>query len=142
MALLRSFAVLIAAASVLGLSDRGRIQLLGPQAVNLWKLSQNAKQGVELAKDSDFTVQEPISNFGPSYDFRAEWFAQPLDHFDKSVNHTWHQRFWVNSRHYKPRSGAPVIVIDGGETSGEVSLDSCSAGIHASDICSESLVIP
>ena len=57
------------------------------------------------------------------YDFRAEWFQQPLDHFDKTSKHTFHQRYWVNSRHYKPRKGAPVIVLDGGETSGEVSLN-------------------
>jgi hypothetical protein len=122
MALLRLFAVLTATVSVLGLSERGRLQLLGPQGVNLWKLNHNAQsRGVEFAKDSEFALQATISETSTGYDFRAEWFEQPLDHFDKSVNHTWHQRFWVNSRHYKPRSGAPVIVIDGGETSGEVS---------------------
>ena len=71
------------------------------------------------------TLQDaPQLTFGSDdmkYDFRAEWFQQPLDHFNKTSKHTFHQRYWVNSRHYKPRKGAPVIVLDGGETSGEVS---------------------
>jgi hypothetical protein len=49
-----------------------------------------------------------------------------LDHFDKSNTHTFKQRFWVNNRHYQPRVGAPVIVLDGGETSGEVCVLSWS----------------
>ncbi|KAH9957385.1 peptidase S28 [Lactifluus volemus] len=42
-----------------------------------------------------------------------------LDHFDNTTDATFQQRFWVNTRHYKPRHGSPVIVIDGGETNGE-----------------------
>jgi hypothetical protein len=41
-------------------------------------------------------------------------FTQPLDHF-ADTGFTWNQRYFVNSRHYKP--GGPVIVLDGGETS-------------------------
>ncbi|KAJ7018968.1 peptidase S28 [Mycena alexandri] len=41
-------------------------------------------------------------------------FTQPLDHFT-DTGFTWNQRYFVNSRHYKP--GGPVIVLDGGETS-------------------------
>ncbi|KAH6911475.1 serine carboxypeptidase S28-domain-containing protein [Coprinopsis sp. MPI-PUGE-AT-0042] len=126
---LHLFAVLLSVVHVQCLSKRGGIHLLGPQAVNLWKLDQNS-QSAEIAKDFDFAVQAPLGQAAsPSYDFRAEWFQQPLDHFDKSVNHTWHQRFWVNSRHYRPRSGAPVIVIDGGETSGEDRLSFLDTGI-------------
>ena len=74
-------------------------------------------------------AQQALFDYGPGtvskkYDFRAQWFEQPLDHFDKSSKHKFHQRYWVNSRHYKPREGAPVIVLDGGETSGEVCLNS------------------
>ncbi|KAJ7617733.1 peptidase S28 [Roridomyces roridus] len=41
-------------------------------------------------------------------------FTQPLDHFT-DTGFTWNQRYFVNSRHYKP--GGPVFVLDGGETS-------------------------
>ncbi|KAJ7636358.1 peptidase S28 [Roridomyces roridus] len=46
--------------------------------------------------------------------FPAFNFTQPLDHFTQT-GFTWNQRYFVNSRHYKP--GGPVIVLDGGETS-------------------------
>lgn len=55
-------------------------------------------------------------------EFEEKWFVQPLDHFSLSQHaDTWfEQRYWVNSRHYK--AGGPVIVLDGGETSGEGEL--------------------
>jgi hypothetical protein len=62
-------------------------------------------------------------------EFHAETFTQPLDHFGNSTNETFPQRFWVNKRHYRPRPGAPVIVIDGGETSGEGRLPFLDTGI-------------
>ncbi|KAI0070419.1 peptidase S28 [Panus rudis PR-1116 ss-1] len=53
-------------------------------------------------------------------------FTQPLDHFvDTGV--TFNQRFWVSTRHYK--SGGPVIVLDGGETSGSGRLSFLDTGI-------------
>ena len=61
--------------------------------------------------------------------FRAQTFTQPLDHFGNTTDATFQQRFWVNARHYKPRHGAPVIVIDGGETSGEDRLPFLDTGI-------------
>ena len=61
--------------------------------------------------------------------FRAQTFTQPLDHFRNTTDATFQQRFWVNARHYKPRPGAPVIVIDGGETSGEDRLPFLDTGI-------------
>ncbi|KAH8977627.1 peptidase S28 [Lactarius akahatsu] len=61
--------------------------------------------------------------------FRAQTFTQPLDHFHNTTDATFPQRFWVNARHYKPRPGAPVIVIDGGETSGEDRLPFLDTGI-------------
>jgi hypothetical protein len=65
----------------------------------------------------------------PEFEFPAETFTQPLDHFYNSTNATFPQRFWVNSRHYEPRPGAPVIVIDGGETNGEDRLPFLDTGI-------------
>ncbi len=91
-----------------------------------------------LRKDDGLTLQDvPQVSFGSGdatkkYNFRAQWFQQPLDHFDKASKHTFHQRYWVNSRHYKPRKGAPVIVLDGGETSGEVSLNTAEFWLHES----------
>ncbi|EJD41230.1 peptidase S28 [Auricularia subglabra TFB-10046 SS5] len=59
--------------------------------------------------------------------FPARWFRQPLDHFDRKRRDTFLQRYWVNDRHY--RSGGPVIVLDGGETSGENRLPFLDTGI-------------
>lgn len=53
-------------------------------------------------------------------------FTQPLDHF-KKTGFTFNQRFWVSTRHYAP--GGPVIVLDGGETSGEDRLPFLDTGI-------------
>lgn len=100
------------------------IRILGPQGVNLARLDAQAA-AQPFSKDSaEFGVQEVLStgNGKRTYEFRAQWFQQPLDHFSKDSRHVWHQRFWVNSRYYKPGTNAPVIVIDGGETSGEVSV--------------------
>lgn len=55
-------------------------------------------------------------------------FTQPLDHFSSSLNVSFGQRYWVNSRHYA--KGGPVIVLDGGETSGEGKRTSHITGIH------------
>jgi len=109
------------------------LRVLGPQGVNLWKLDAQAKAYSKSTFKKDFGLnfedssQVPLHLGGKEqenseYDFRAQWFRQPLDHFDKKSKHTFHQRYWVNSRHYIPRKGAPVIVLDGGETSGEVSI--------------------
>lgn len=64
----------------------------------------------------------------PDYsEFREQWFEQPLDHFAENDHHTFKQRYWVNKRHYK--KGGPVIVLDGGETSGEDRLPFLDTGI-------------
>jgi hypothetical protein len=99
---------------------------LGPQGVNLWRLDFDPRGSAQLPASRGDTLQTSFKNglgtetVTKKYDFRAQWFEQPLDHFDKTSKHRFHQRYWVNSRHYKPREGAPVIVLDGGETSGEV----------------------
>ncbi|KAI0245330.1 serine carboxypeptidase S28-domain-containing protein [Lactifluus subvellereus] len=72
--------------------------------------------------------QSPFAAATPSK-FSIQAFTQPLDHFYNTTVATFQQRFWVNTRHYKPRPGAPVIVIDGGETSGEDRLPFLDTGI-------------
>lgn len=116
------------------------LQVLGPQAINLWRLDQQeAPEHVASRRDlplrKGLTVQdgwkptdEDFLEFQDAQDtsvkeFEPQWFEQPLDHFDKTNTHTFKQRYWVNKRHYKARVGAPVIVIDGGETSGEVCIN-------------------
>ena len=115
------------------------------QGVNFWKLhrhssrtastSKHCKQQhwqyaaqswtcvsqIPLAAADDATAAVP--------EFSAETFTQPLDHFHNSTDATFSQRFWVNSRHYEPRPGAPVIIIDGGETNGEDRLPFLDTGI-------------
>ena len=59
--------------------------------------------------------------------FPPRWFRQPLDHFDTNRKDTFLQRYWVSDRYYKP--GGPVIVLDGGETSGENRLPFLDTGI-------------
>ncbi|KDQ15895.1 hypothetical protein BOTBODRAFT_54372 [Botryobasidium botryosum FD-172 SS1] len=59
--------------------------------------------------------------------FTAYYFSQPVDHFDTRDTRTFGQRYWVSDRHYV--SGGPVIVLDGGETSGEDRLPFLDTGI-------------
>jgi hypothetical protein len=108
--------------------DHARI--LGPQGVNLWKLDKHHRTAQNIY-DAQNVLQKPSPTGKPptSYDFPAQWFKQPLDHFAKNSNHNFHQRYWVSTRHYKPRKGAPVIVLDGGETSGEVTIYANTPGL-------------
>ena len=53
-------------------------------------------------------------------------FTQPLDHF-ADTGFSFPQRYWVSTRHYK--TGGPVIVLDGGETSGAGRLSFLDTGI-------------
>ena len=109
----------------LGAQAQAKTMNLGPQGVtrNLWKLdhSQSAQNSRPFVQDSHSQIpldfEDKDKNPGG---FDAQWFLQPLDHFDSKSQHVFHQRYWVNARHYKPRKGAPVIVLDGGEGSGEV----------------------
>ena len=130
-------AVLCLGAQVQALSygpnrDSHMIHILGAQGVNLWKLDHSKPShtihGQRTAQNSRLFVQDSQSQIRVDLEdkdkklgeFRTQWFQQPLDHFDPKSQHVFRQRYWVNSRHYKPRKGAPVIVLDGGETSGEV----------------------
>ena len=121
----------------LGVSDH--IRVLGPQAVNLWKLQQNA---AHVRSQAQPQVQGSLRIQGKGQDyvqpqeslkrtFLEHWFYQPLDHFAGEGERTenWKQRYWVNTRHYVPGPNAPVIVIDGGETNGEERLGFLDTGI-------------
>jgi len=97
------------------------------QGVNFWKLHRAASTASTSKQQQQHAAQIPLAAAVP--EFHAETFMQPLDHFYNSTDATFPQRFWVNSRHYKPRPGAPVIVIDGGETNGEGRLPFLDTGI-------------
>ncbi|KAI0087965.1 peptidase S28 [Irpex rosettiformis] len=120
-------AVLAQTTVVTGVLSDTNWRVLGPQGINLWKLE---KLTTEFSRAA-LTIQESQQaslNAKPYPEFPAHWFTQPLDHFADS-SETWRQRYWINTRHYKPHSGAPVIVIDGGETSGEDRLPFLDTGI-------------
>jgi hypothetical protein len=101
------------------------------QGVNFWKLHRTASTSKQQHATQVRTgvSQIPLAAAAAVPEFHVETFTQPLDHFYNSTDATFPQRFWVNSRHYKPRPGAPVIVIDGGETSGEDRLPFLNTGI-------------
>src|ERR1700677_3164652 len=115
------------------------------QSINFWRLHHRTASAStsqqDLATPADRQQQAPFVATGTATTaaeavsgpvtpkFRAQTFTQPLDHFRNTTDATFKQRFWVNARHYKPRPGAPVIVIDGGETSGEDRLSFLDTGI-------------
>jgi hypothetical protein len=101
------------------------VNLLGPQGINLLKLSKAQSSGLHVGNNDD--SGQAAFFVKPSH-FQAHWFRQPVDHFSNN-SETWLQRYWINTRHYKPREGAPVIIIDGGETSGENRLPFLDTGI-------------
>ncbi|KAJ6508343.1 serine carboxypeptidase S28-domain-containing protein [Mycena sanguinolenta] len=106
------------------------LRVLGAQGVNLWKLEKAAAASAAgpklLVQDgSGFHMEAEESVAG----FKAQWFRQPVDHFDKNSNATFLQRYWVNKRHYNPDKGGPVIVLDGGETSGVDRIPFLDTGI-------------
>ncbi|PFH51231.1 hypothetical protein AMATHDRAFT_59519 [Amanita thiersii Skay4041] len=113
------------------------LNLLGAQGVNLWKLGKLRNKHNNNAihnnnNNNAFQIQDGgASLLQPEVEpFEEQWFEQPLDHFSKPWSkHKWQQRYWVNTRHYKPGGGGPVIVLDGGETSGEDRLPFLNTGI-------------
>ncbi|KAF8557400.1 peptidase S28 [Imleria badia] len=109
-----------------------------PQHVNLWKLEARAKalKAARSTVAAPLLLQDSTTGFTlepqpdtPKYpEFPDQFFEQPIDHTDPSQG-TFKQRYWVNTRHYVPGSGGPVIVLDGGETSGEDRLPFLDTGI-------------
>ncbi|KAI0260905.1 peptidase S28 [Gloeopeniophorella convolvens] len=106
----------------------------GAQGVNLWRLARLASSAdplspptADVQQQESFTASDAAAAARPH--FHTQYFEQPLDHFHNTTTATFRQRFWANTRHYRPRPGAPVIVIDGGETSGEDRLPFLDTGI-------------
>lgn len=112
--------LLLACTAAVHALDSNLLRILGPQAVNLWKLEKISQADNQIFPQA-VPEQNPLSASARE-EFPEQWFTQPLDHFDKKNNHTFAQRYWVNKRHYKPGTGGPVIVLDGGETSGVVRI--------------------
>ena len=79
------------------------------QSVNTWLRTARSLGGKPLD-------QTDLSVLSTKDEFPEQFFSQPLDHFSDSLGITFGQRYSVNSRHYV--KGGPVIVLDGGETSG------------------------
>ncbi|TRM64170.1 serine carboxypeptidase S28-domain-containing protein [Schizophyllum amplum] len=107
--------------------NAGLISALGPQGVNLIKLDAQAARWKSAQDASLYGQQQPLTQ--KYEEFPAQWFEQPLDHFNNETGDTFGQRYWVNKRHYLPGTNAPVIVLDGGETSGEGRIPFLDTGI-------------
>ena len=105
------------------------LNALGSQAVNLWRLRTTATTESGLLNQGSDHPDVQVSDSEKQSLFTPQWFTQPLDHFSAECGHTFLQRFWVNTRHYRPGVGGPVYVLDGGETSGEDRLPFLDTGI-------------
>lgn len=121
-ALISSF--LLLAANAASASGADYIRAHGAQGINLWRLA-NRERAIEdrpaLVVQDNSATPFAAHTEGPNdsdSEFADQWFTQPIDHFSNSTD-TFEQRYWINTRHYTPGSGGPVIVLDGGETSGE-----------------------
>ena len=100
---------------------------LGGQSINLQRLQRPQRHERHPLFSVQDTSQVVLNEEGGNYDeFPEQWFEQPLDHFSDDP-HTFRQRYWFSTRHYKP--GGPVFVLDGGETSGEDRLPFLDTGI-------------
>ncbi|KAL1702481.1 serine carboxypeptidase S28-domain-containing protein [Schizophyllum commune] len=131
-----AFLALALLSGITAAHDAGLISALGPQGVNLvrlnarnahWEALADASYSAQDSRQQAYTSQEPLNQ---AYEeFPAQWFEQPLDHFNNETGDTFGQRYWVNKRHYVPGTNAPVIVLDGGETSGEDRLPFLDTGI-------------
>jgi len=100
-----------------------------PQAINFKLLELQTRR--KSSHSPPLIVQDsngPLAILDTAKEFPEQTFTQPVDHFAKD-SPTFGQRYWVNKRHYVPGTNAPVIVIDGGETSGENRIPFLDTGI-------------
>lgn len=75
----------------------------------------------------DHSAPQVVLTPGKKYkEFPVQTFPQLLDHWHED-SPLFLQRYWVNKRHYRP--GGPVIVLDGGETSGIDRLPFLDTGV-------------
>ncbi|CAL1716305.1 unnamed protein product [Somion occarium] len=99
---------------------QARLPNLGAQGVNLLRLQKETGPIESLPQPASTEFSVLAATF-PQFNF-----TQPLDHFT-DTGFTFNQRYWVSDRHFKP--GGPVIVLDGGETSGTDRLPYLDTGI-------------
>ncbi|KZT44433.1 peptidase S28 [Sistotremastrum suecicum HHB10207 ss-3] len=104
------------------------VQLHGPTAIKLWNLEVAAAERSARNTPSLNVQTSPRLELSKAHKSvgKVGWFRQPLDHFSDS-GHTFLQRYWYSDKHYK--TGGPVIVLDGGETSGANRLPFLDTGI-------------
>ncbi|KAK5655498.1 hypothetical protein OQA88_5769 [Cercophora sp. LCS_1] len=85
---------------------------------------------VETAGTETVTIEGDLGDLYP-----ARWIDVPIDHFhndsiyEPHTNKTFPLRYWFDATHYK--EGGPVIVLQGGETSGAGRLPFLQKGILA-----------
>ncbi|KAM0751280.1 hypothetical protein T439DRAFT_313583 [Meredithblackwellia eburnea MCA 4105] len=109
--------------------------------VGLWRKLNSIRQAQHeqhQSRQSDLSDQIVFAGQGAAglkdgkSRFKAFEFDQLVSHFPEDVppptpNATFKQRFWYNAEHYAP--GGPVILLDGGETSGEDRIPFLESGI-------------
>lgn len=119
---------LLLTANAASASGADYIRAYGAQGVNLWRLANQGREKDSHVSQRPVLVVQDNSNIEEPNEFPDQWFTQPIDHFANSSD-TFKQRYWINTRHYTPGSGGPVIVLDGGETSGEDRIPFLDTGI-------------
>jgi hypothetical protein len=128
---------LLLTANAASASGADYIRAHGAQGVNLWRLASRERAREKLISQSrpipalvlqDNSASGFVAHIEEPNEFPDQWFTQPIDHFSNSSD-TFEQRYWINTRHYTPGSGGPVIVLDGGETSGEDRIPFLDTGI-------------
>lgn len=124
--------------TTLALSHADDIQLLhsGHPQIGLWQALHSAtliKRSTYSSSQRGFKVDpSDRSSENPQHHlYEPHCFQQPLDHFDKKSDVYFCQRYWVSTEFYKKGSkggDGPVVVLDGGETSGENRLPFLETG--------------
>ncbi|KAF9566070.1 peptidase S28 [Agrocybe pediades] len=121
-----TIASLLAAICLIASANALSNSVVGPRRVKLWKLRQQRAQKQSLGNNEPSGLDAASTQ---ATGFTPQFFEQPLDHFDKNRKDTFQQRFWVSTRNYQARKGAPVIVLDSGEADGEERLPFLDTGI-------------